>query len=60
MIPPDNILPLVICTGPSSQQLEFTYLKRELPHMVSTSQPASPLPSLLGREGDFWGGGHAG
>nr|XP_053777054.1 ATP-dependent DNA helicase DDX11 isoform X3 [Desmodus rotundus] len=34
VIPPDNILPLVICTGPSNQQLEFTYLKRELPHMM--------------------------
>ncbi|XP_016070738.1 PREDICTED: probable ATP-dependent DNA helicase DDX11 isoform X2 [Miniopterus natalensis] len=34
VIPPDNILPLVICSGPSNQQLEFTYLKRELPQMM--------------------------
>lgn len=55
VIPPDNILPLVLCSGPSNQQLEFTYLKRELPQMVSTSHPASPWP-LLGQERDFWGG----
>ncbi|XP_054574752.1 ATP-dependent DNA helicase DDX11 [Eptesicus fuscus] len=34
VIPPDNILPLVLCSGPSNQQLEFTYLKRELPQMM--------------------------
>lgn len=34
VIPPDNILPLVICTGPSGQQLEFTYQKRELPQTM--------------------------
>uniref|UniRef100_A0A673UKX9 DEAD/H-box helicase 11 n=1 Tax=Suricata suricatta TaxID=37032 RepID=A0A673UKX9_SURSU len=34
VIPPDNILPLVICSGPSSQELEFTYQKRELPQMM--------------------------
>ncbi|XP_006891440.1 PREDICTED: putative ATP-dependent RNA helicase DDX11-like protein 8-like [Elephantulus edwardii] len=34
VIPPDNILPLVVCSGPSNQQLEFTYQKRELPQMV--------------------------
>ncbi|XP_075408332.1 ATP-dependent DNA helicase DDX11 isoform X1 [Tenrec ecaudatus] len=34
VIPPDNILPMVICSGPSNQQLEFTYQKRELPQMV--------------------------
>uniref|UniRef100_A0A8C0WM15 ATP-dependent DNA helicase DDX11 n=1 Tax=Castor canadensis TaxID=51338 RepID=A0A8C0WM15_CASCN len=38
VIPPDNILPLVICSGPSGQQLEFTYQKRELPQMVSTGR----------------------
>uniref|UniRef100_A0A8C9PEK8 ATP-dependent DNA helicase DDX11 n=1 Tax=Spermophilus dauricus TaxID=99837 RepID=A0A8C9PEK8_SPEDA len=38
VIPPDNILPLVICSGPSNQQLEFTYQKRELPQMVSTGR----------------------
>lgn len=34
VIPPDNILPLVLCTGPSNQQLEFTYQRRELPQMI--------------------------
>ncbi|KAM6214498.1 ATP-dependent DNA helicase DDX11 isoform 2-T2 [Rhynchocyon petersi] len=34
VIPPDNILPLVVCSGPSNQQLEFTYQKRELPQMM--------------------------
>ncbi|XP_039092312.1 ATP-dependent DNA helicase DDX11 isoform X2 [Hyaena hyaena] len=34
VIPPDNILPLVICSGPSGQELEFTYQKRELPQMM--------------------------
>ncbi|XP_037700974.1 ATP-dependent DNA helicase DDX11 isoform X2 [Choloepus didactylus] len=34
VIPPDNILPLIICSGPSNQQLEFTYQKRELPSMM--------------------------
>lgn len=43
VIPPDNILPLVVCSGPSSQQLEFTYQKRELPQMVSTSPPYHSL-----------------
>uniref|UniRef100_A0A5F5Q2B5 DEAD/H-box helicase 11 n=1 Tax=Equus caballus TaxID=9796 RepID=A0A5F5Q2B5_HORSE len=34
VIPPDNILPLVVCSGPSNQQLEFTYQQRELPQMI--------------------------
>ncbi|XP_054094060.1 ATP-dependent DNA helicase DDX11 isoform X4 [Callithrix jacchus] len=34
VIPPDNILPLVICSGISSQPLEFTFQKRELPQMM--------------------------
>ncbi|XP_040834666.1 ATP-dependent DNA helicase DDX11 [Ochotona curzoniae] len=34
VIPPDNILPLVICAGPSGQPLEFTYQQRELPQMM--------------------------
>lgn len=34
VIPPDNILPLIICSGPSNQQLEFTYQRRELPQMM--------------------------
>ncbi|XP_051010413.1 ATP-dependent DNA helicase DDX11 [Acomys russatus] len=34
VIPPENILPLIICSGPSNQQLEFTYQRRELPQMM--------------------------
>ncbi|KAM6167608.1 ATP-dependent DNA helicase DDX11 [Erethizon dorsatum] len=34
VIPPDNILPLVLCSGPTDQQLEFTYQKRGLPVMM--------------------------
>uniref|UniRef100_A0ACB8FMR9 DEAD H (Asp-Glu-Ala-Asp His) box helicase 11 n=1 Tax=Sphaerodactylus townsendi TaxID=933632 RepID=A0ACB8FMR9_9SAUR len=34
VIPPDNILPVVLCSGPSGQQLEFTYEKRNLPQMM--------------------------
>uniref|UniRef100_A0A4X2K4D5 DEAD/H-box helicase 11 n=1 Tax=Vombatus ursinus TaxID=29139 RepID=A0A4X2K4D5_VOMUR len=34
VIPPDNILPIVLCSGPSNQQLEFIYQKRELPQMM--------------------------
>ncbi|XP_077025773.1 ATP-dependent DNA helicase DDX11 [Tamandua tetradactyla] len=34
VIPPENILPLIICSGPSNQQLEFTYQKRELPLLM--------------------------
>ncbi|XP_010620483.1 uncharacterized protein LOC104860848 [Fukomys damarensis] len=37
VIPPDNILPLVLCGGPTEQQLEFTYQKRELPAMVGAA-----------------------
>lgn len=46
VIPPDNILPLVLCTGPSNQQLEFTYQRRELPQMVRTSQAVLLPPHL--------------
>ncbi|XP_073177198.1 ATP-dependent DNA helicase DDX11 isoform X3 [Lepidochelys kempii] len=34
VIPPDNILPVILCSGPSNQQLEFTYQKRDLPQMM--------------------------
>ncbi|XP_065798967.1 ATP-dependent DNA helicase DDX11 isoform X2 [Muntiacus reevesi] len=34
VIPPDHILPLVICSGPSNQTLDFTYQKRGLPQMM--------------------------
>ncbi|POI30821.1 hypothetical protein CIB84_005428, partial [Bambusicola thoracicus] len=33
VIPPENILPIVLCSGPSNQQLEFTYQTRDLPQM---------------------------
>ncbi|XP_077791250.1 ATP-dependent DNA helicase DDX11 isoform X4 [Podarcis muralis] len=35
VIPPDNILPIILCSGPSNQQLEFTYEKRGLPQMMA-------------------------
>ncbi|NWQ63610.1 DDX11 helicase, partial [Neopipo cinnamomea] len=34
VIPPDNILPIILCNGPSNQQLEFTYQTRDLPQMM--------------------------
>ncbi|XP_053111257.1 ATP-dependent DNA helicase DDX11 isoform X2 [Hemicordylus capensis] len=34
VIPPDNILPIILCSGPTNQQLEFTYEKRDLPQMM--------------------------
>uniref|UniRef100_A0A8D0HC34 Helicase ATP-binding domain-containing protein n=1 Tax=Sphenodon punctatus TaxID=8508 RepID=A0A8D0HC34_SPHPU len=34
VIPPENILPIILCSGPSNQQLEFTYQKRDLPHLM--------------------------
>ncbi|XP_072510153.1 putative ATP-dependent DNA helicase DDX11-like protein 8 isoform X4 [Notamacropus eugenii] len=34
VIPPENILPIVLCSGPTNQQLEFIYQKRELPQMM--------------------------
>ncbi|KAM4747335.1 ATP-dependent DNA helicase DDX11 [Rhinophrynus dorsalis] len=34
VIPPENILPIVLCSGPTNQQLEFTYQKRNLPEMM--------------------------
>ncbi|XP_070309284.1 ATP-dependent DNA helicase DDX11 isoform X3 [Odocoileus virginianus] len=34
VIPPDHILPLIICSGPSNQTLDFTYQKRGLPQMM--------------------------
>ncbi|XP_048404347.1 ATP-dependent DNA helicase DDX11 isoform X1 [Stegostoma tigrinum] len=29
VIPPENILPIILCSGPSGQQLEFTFQKRD-------------------------------
>ncbi|XP_068133761.1 ATP-dependent DNA helicase DDX11 isoform X2 [Hyperolius riggenbachi] len=34
VIPSENILPIVLCNGPTNQQLEFTYQKRDLPEMM--------------------------
>ncbi|XP_053321462.1 ATP-dependent DNA helicase DDX11 [Spea bombifrons] len=34
VIPPENILPIVLCNGPTNLQLEFTYQKRDLPEMM--------------------------
>uniref|UniRef100_A0A8C4JCD8 DEAD/H-box helicase 11 n=1 Tax=Dromaius novaehollandiae TaxID=8790 RepID=A0A8C4JCD8_DRONO len=34
VIPPENILPIILCNGPSNQQLEFTYQMRHLPQMI--------------------------
>ncbi|NXX38798.1 DDX11 helicase, partial [Tricholaema leucomelas] len=34
VIPPENILPIVLCSGPSNQQLEFTYQTRDRPQMM--------------------------
>ncbi|XP_071278364.1 ATP-dependent DNA helicase DDX11 isoform X3 [Agelaius tricolor] len=34
VIPPENILPIILCSGPSNQQLEFTYQTRDLPQMM--------------------------
>nr|XP_009933767.1 PREDICTED: probable ATP-dependent RNA helicase DDX11 [Opisthocomus hoazin] len=34
VIPPENILPIILCSGPSNQQLEFTYQSRDLPQMM--------------------------
>uniref|UniRef100_A0A3B3RE12 ATP-dependent DNA helicase DDX11 n=2 Tax=Paramormyrops kingsleyae TaxID=1676925 RepID=A0A3B3RE12_9TELE len=34
VIPPQNILPIVLCSGPSGQELEFTFQNRETPQMM--------------------------
>uniref|UniRef100_A0A8C7RWQ5 DEAD/H (Asp-Glu-Ala-Asp/His) box helicase 11 n=1 Tax=Oncorhynchus mykiss TaxID=8022 RepID=A0A8C7RWQ5_ONCMY len=35
VIPPENILPIVLCSGPSGQELEFTFQNRDTPHMCN-------------------------
>lgn len=35
VIPPENILPLVLCSGPSGQELDFTFQNRDSPRMVT-------------------------
>ncbi|XP_028665116.1 ATP-dependent DNA helicase DDX11 isoform X1 [Erpetoichthys calabaricus] len=34
VIPPDNILPIILSSGPSGQKLEFTFHNRETPQMM--------------------------
>ncbi|XP_068596003.1 ATP-dependent DNA helicase DDX11 [Brachionichthys hirsutus] len=34
VIPPENVLPLVLCNGPSGQELDFTFQSRESPRMM--------------------------
>uniref|UniRef100_A0A7N8WW62 ATP-dependent DNA helicase DDX11 n=1 Tax=Mastacembelus armatus TaxID=205130 RepID=A0A7N8WW62_9TELE len=34
VIPAENILPLVLCSGPSGQELDFTFQNRDSPHMM--------------------------
>ncbi|XP_068170153.1 ATP-dependent DNA helicase DDX11 isoform X2 [Antennarius striatus] len=34
VIPPENILPLVLCSGPSGQELDFTFQNRGSPRMM--------------------------
>ncbi|TKS73391.1 ATP-dependent DNA helicase DDX11 [Collichthys lucidus] len=34
VIPPENILPLVLCSGPSGQELDFTFQNRDTPRMI--------------------------
>ncbi|XP_060779251.1 ATP-dependent DNA helicase DDX11 isoform X3 [Neoarius graeffei] len=34
VIPPENILPIILCAGPSGQELEFTFQTRDMPQMM--------------------------
>uniref|UniRef100_A0A3B3ZXQ4 ATP-dependent DNA helicase DDX11 n=1 Tax=Periophthalmus magnuspinnatus TaxID=409849 RepID=A0A3B3ZXQ4_9GOBI len=34
VIPPENILPIVLCSGPTGQELEFTFQNRDSPSMI--------------------------
>ncbi|XP_034541950.1 ATP-dependent DNA helicase DDX11 isoform X1 [Notolabrus celidotus] len=34
VIPPENILPLVLCSGPSGQELDFTFQNRDSPRTM--------------------------
>ncbi|XP_065538212.1 ATP-dependent DNA helicase DDX11 isoform X7 [Lathamus discolor] len=47
VIPPENILPIILCSGPSNQQLEFTYLTRSMPQMVPSTQTTDINPPFL-------------
>ncbi|KAI7802478.1 ATP-dependent DNA helicase DDX11 isoform X1 [Triplophysa rosa] len=48
VIPPENILPTVLCTGPSGQQLEFTFQTRDTPQMMEeTGRVLSNLCNIV-------------
>nr|XP_055029828.1 ATP-dependent DNA helicase DDX11 isoform X2 [Misgurnus anguillicaudatus] len=48
VIPPENILPIVLCTGPSGQQLEFTFQTRDTPQMMEeTGRVLSNLCNIV-------------
>lgn len=56
VIPPENILPIVLCSGPSGQELEFTFQNRDTPHMVTYTpfktalcHSEKPMLMLMGR-----------
>ncbi|XP_061917203.1 ATP-dependent DNA helicase DDX11 isoform X1 [Entelurus aequoreus] len=34
VIPPENLLPIVLCSGPSGQELDFTFQNRDSPRMM--------------------------
>ncbi|KAG7332962.1 hypothetical protein KOW79_003097 [Hemibagrus wyckioides] len=34
VIPPENILPIILCSGPSGKELEFTFQTRDTPQMM--------------------------
>jgi len=37
VIPPENILPIALASGPSGKQLDFSYQTRTMPTMVSSN-----------------------
>ncbi|XP_056334516.1 ATP-dependent DNA helicase DDX11 [Danio aesculapii] len=48
VIPPENILPIVLCAGPSGQQLEFTFQTRDSPQMMEeTGRVLSNLCNIV-------------
>ncbi|XP_067246042.1 ATP-dependent DNA helicase DDX11 isoform X1 [Chanodichthys erythropterus] len=48
VIPPENILPIILCAGPSGQQLEFTFQTRDTPQMMEeTGRVLSNLCNIV-------------
>ncbi|KAL2093534.1 hypothetical protein ACEWY4_010846 [Coilia grayii] len=48
VIPPQNILPIVLCAGPSGQELEFTFQTRDTPKMMEeTGRVLSNLCNIV-------------